>query len=398
MTSPEKAVGSRPLAGRLPAPGGLVVRAERSVISAIGTGAPPGTRAGSLVDRLLPLPWHAIVAYALFASALLRSIEAETARGHPMAWLAVIAIPAGLLLLRRPLLLALVMAAAGTYLRALYLAAPETCDQLEVSRAALGVALGGGHPYGIGYAESWPPGSPFPYGPLAMVASVLGVPGEVLAVTGIMLILACSRALITLAVLSAWVVAIEFGICGLNDQVPALLLLSGLLLIERGRAARGAVLLVASAAIKPYTFAWFPSMAAAGGAMTTMVLAVGSAIAWLPVLMWGPGSFLHSIELARATHPIPENTLNMPYLRVLALPIAFAALLVRSWTTAVLTGALIFLMVLFFDHWASVGYWFVVGPIVGIVTERGLVRFGARLRASRGEPSMSGDVVDALPA
>ena len=102
------------------------------------------------------------MAFAIFASALLRAVEAETARGYPEAWLAVVAIPVGLFLLRRPLALGLVMALAGVYLRALYLSSPETCDQLAVSRAAFGVASGGGNPYGIGYAESWPPGSPVP--------------------------------------------------------------------------------------------------------------------------------------------------------------------------------------------------------------------------------------------
>jgi len=50
---------------------------------------------------------------------------------------------------------------------------------------------------------------------------------------------------------------------------------------------------------------------------------------------------------------------------------------------AVLSGALIFLVVLFLDYWASVGYWYVVVPILGIVAERALVLFGARLRAAR---------------
>jgi hypothetical protein len=72
----------------------------------------------------------------------------------------------------------------------------------------------------------------------------------------------------------------------------------------------------------------------------------------------------------------------MPALRILALPMVVAALLVRSWSTAVLTGALIFMTVLFFDFWASFGYWLVVLPPVGIVAERALLRFGARLRTT----------------
>ncbi len=88
----------------------------------------------------------------------------------------------------------------------------------------------------------------------------------------------------------------------------------------------------------------------------------------------------YSIELARSIHPKPENTLDMPGLRVLAVPIAIAALWVRSWSTAVLTGALTFLVVLFLDRWASFGYWLVVLPPVGIVAERALREVGRRLR------------------
>jgi hypothetical protein len=369
--------------GRIPSSGALAARLGNWLVDGITGAATPGSPAGSALDRVLRVPWQSAVAFTIFAIALQRSVDAEIARGYPMAWLALLAIPVGLFLLRRPLLLALVMAMAGTYLRALYLSAPETCDQLAVSRAALGVAMGGGNPYGIGYAESVPAGSPFPYGPLAMLSSLGGIPGEVLAVTGIMLILAFSRALITLAVLAAWVPAIEFGVCGLNDQVPAFLLLAGLLLIERRDRVSGAVLMALSAGIKPYTFAWFPGMMAVGGTVVTAVLACVSLVAWLPALLWGPASYLHSIELALATHPEPANTLNMPQWRIVAVPIALAALMVRSWTTAVLSGALIFLAVLFLDWWASVGYWFVVMPVVGIVGERALVRFGAELRATR---------------
>jgi len=381
--------------GRLPSSGALASRVGAWLVDGITGSAPPGTPAGGVLDRLLRLPWHTLVAFLVFSYALGRAVDAEISRGYPMAWMAMLAIPVGVFLLRRPLLLGLVMAAAGVYLRALYLSAPETCDQLAVSRAALGVAVGGGTPYGVGYAESWPAGAPFPYAPLAMVTSVLGVPGEVLAVAGIMLILAFSRAVLTLAVLAAWVTAIEFGVCGLNDQLPAFLLLAGLLLIERRDRIPGAVLVAFSAGIKPYTLAWFPALIGFGGPVVTATLLAVSALAWLPVMYWGPGTFLHSIELARGTHPTPDNTLNQPHLRILALPLAVLSLFARSWSMAVLSGALIFLVVLFLDYWASVGYWFVVMPVVGIVAERAIVRFGAALRDSRQAEPMSASLATA---
>lgn len=371
------------LAGRIPSVEALVERAGLRLADTIAGSAPSGTPAGSWLDRALRLPWHALIAYVLFTVALGKAIDAEMARGYPAAFLAVLAVPAGLLLLRRPLALALVFVAAGVFLRALYVDFPQGCDQLAVSRAALDVAATGGNPYGVGYAQSWPPGAPFPYGPGAMVASVGGVPLEIAAAAGIMLILACCRSLLTLAVLAAWVPAIEFGVCGQNDQLPALLLLGGLLLIERRRLVAGGGLVALSAAIKPYTFAWFAPLIGFGGVGMATVLVAVTAVAWLPVLLWGPASFLRSVEMARDVHPVPENTLNHPELRVLAVPVALLSLFARSWSVAVVLGALIFLIVLFLDRWASVGYWFVVIPPLGVIGERALVGFGAALRAAR---------------
>ncbi|MFN8620885.1 MAG: hypothetical protein U0869_09100 [Chloroflexota bacterium] len=400
---------------RLPTPS-LEAWADRSagrLAEAIARRARPGTRSGDLTRRALRWPWHTLIAWALFSLFLLDAANAEATRGYPAAFLALLAIPAGALLLRRPVWLGVVMAIAGTYLRVLYLSYPETCDQLAVSRAALTLVAHGTSPWGFGYAESVPPGAPFPYGPLGALASVLGVPGEVLAMGAILLLLAWSRALITGAFLAAWVSWIELGICGINDQLPALLLLGGLLLLERRRLA-GAVLVGVSVGIKPYAFAWVPPLIGFGGPMVTVVLLGVTALCWAPMLLLRPNgwegsaavepvlevtpqasggpepvtvirSYLESVEMARGIHPRPENTLDMPALRVLAVPIAIAALWVRSWSTAVLTGALIFLVVLFLDRWASFGYWLVVLPPVGIVLERALDGLGRRLRAALAE-------------
>lgn len=378
MTTPPAV---RALLDRTPSPGAWASRTSDRAIAAIIGRAPAGSGSGAGLDRLLRLPLHAFVAWAVFSFLLFDAANAQNARGYPAAYLSLLAIPAGLLALRRPVLLGLIMTAATIYLRALYLGIPETCDQMAVSRAALGVMGGGGNPWGFGYAESVPPGAPFPYGPLAGVTSLLGVPGEVVAMAGILVLLAWQRALLTLAFLGAWVAWIELGVCGINDQVPALLLLGGLLLLEQRRIS-GAVLIALSVGIKPYSFAWVPPLMGYGGVMVSLVLLGGVALAWSPMLLWGPGSYLRSVEMARGVHPRPENTLNQPHLRILALPVTIAALFVRSWSTAVLTGALIFVTVLFLDYWASFGYWLVVLPPVGIVAERALARFGARLRAA----------------
>ena len=120
-----------------------------------------------------------------------------------------------------------------------------------------------------------------------------------------------------------------------------------------------------------------------------LVLVVVSIVGWLPVLAWGPASFLRSIELARATHPFPENTLDMPALRILVVPLSALSLLVRSWTVAVLMGSLIFVTMLFLDSWASLGYWMVVGPLVGLIGDRALRRFGFALRQARSRSAMT---------
>ena len=49
---------------------------------------------------------------------------------------------------------------------------------------------------------------------------------------------------------------------------------------------------------------------------------------------------------------------------------AAAGLLVRRWEWMVLIGALTFVVFLFLDRWASLGYWLAVGPIAGIALER----------------------------
>jgi hypothetical protein len=164
----------------------------------------------------------------------------------------------------------------------------------------------------------------------------------------------------------------------MNDMVPSLLLLSGLLLVERRRHIPGALLVALSAGIKPYSFAWFPALMGYGGLVTAVTLLVATGLLWSPVLLWGPRSYLESVQGAwDVQHRQIQNTLDMPVLRVLALPLAVASLFVRSWEGMVLIGAAIFMVMMFTDYWMSLGYWMVVLPPVGIVLERALRRFGA---------------------
>ncbi|MBA3307078.1 MAG: hypothetical protein H0T04_00165 [Chloroflexi bacterium] len=314
--------------------------------------------------------------------ALLGGATANHAANHgrPEAWLALAAVPVGLLLavvpgrrlvFRRPVLVGLAIAAGGLWLRLVFAGMPETADQLIVGRAALERVLSGGNPYGIGYAESQPPGSPYVYGPLAVLTSLLRAPGEALAAAGTMALLALTRSFLTLGVFAGFIFVVQLGSSGINDLLPGFLLMAGLVTLERHRVA-GGMLLAVAAAVKPYCLAWFPAAMGYGGVATVAALVGVTGILWSPLLAWGPASFLRSVEMAAAIHPEPENSLNMPALRVLAVPLALASLLVRRWSLMVLSGAAIFLVVLFLDRWASYGYWLVVLPILGLLAERWL--------------------------
>ena len=317
------------------------------------------------------LTW--LAALTIYGYLAIQTCVHATSVGHPEGWLALVAVPAGLLVIDRPRWGAVLMCLGGAWLRLTYAGFPETSDQLIVGNAALELVLAGGNPYGEGFAASMPPGSPFVYGPLALLTAPLRVPGEVLAALGTMLLLGWTRSFITLAIYAAYYVIVQFSATGINDLIPAFLLLAGLLALERHRVA-GGVLLAVSVAVKPYGLAWFPAAVGYGGVVTAVALIASSAVLWSPLLAWGVGSFARSAELAARIHDaLPtENALDVPALRVVAIPLAVASLLVRRWSLVVVSGAAIFSTVLFLDHWASFGYVLVVLPLLGIVAERWL--------------------------
>jgi len=370
---------------RLPPLATLARRVSDWSTGLILAAARPGTIARRALDRLLALPVASVIAWLAFSAMMLGTVDVLAHRS-PLYLLALLAIPAGWFLLRRPFALGLALAAASVWVRLLYLGAPETCDQMIVSRAALAVALGGGTPYGFGYAESVPPGAPFPYGPLGLLTPLLGQVGETVAFAAVAGILAWQRALFTLVFFGASLQWVELGACGMNDMVPGLLVVGGLLLVERRRHVSGSFLVALSAGIKPYSFAWFPALIAYGGLATAVVLVVTAALAWLPVLFWGPLTYLESVKGAWVVqHRQVQNTIDMPILRVLVVPLVALSLLVRSWEGMVLAGSAIFLLMMTTDYWMSYGYLMVVLPPLGIVLERALRGFGASLREAARE-------------
>jgi hypothetical protein len=299
-----------------------------------------------------------------------------TVAAHPEAWVSLVVAPVAVLVRDRPWLLVASLVTGGVALRWAFLGLPVTSDQVAVSMAASELAFAGENPYGRGFDVTVPPGAPYPYGPLALLWGPLGVGAEVAAAVATMVVLAWTRSLVTLAAYASLLFVVRLGTAGVNDVSAGLLITVGLLLL-RDRRVLGCVVLAAAAAAKPYAFAWFPGAVGYGGAAAAASLAISTAAFWSPLLAWGPSSLVRSFELAAAVHPEPENAFDVPLLRLLAIPIAVAAILRREWSFAVWSGVAIFLVVLYFDRWASLGYLLAIAPIAGITLERRFVERSA---------------------
>ena len=302
-----------------------------------------------------------------------------TARPEPACLVAVLTIPA-LVIVRRHAVAAVAVIVGGALLLRIGYWDTGTSDQLVVTQAALREVLAGGNPYGRGYAETLPPGAPFPYGPLALVLHAPGKWAELVASAVVLIVVARERAWYTLAILAAALAAVGMTVAGTNDYVPGALLTTGLLAVRQHPRA-GAVLVALAAGVKPYAAAWFLPLVGYAGLQVVLPLIATAAAAWSPLLLWGPATYVRSLQMAQAIHADEVNALDLPHLRVLAVPVALASLAVRSWRGMAASGVLIFAIVMFLDSWASQAYWMAVLPIVGIVTEQTLRELLARRRA-----------------
>lgn len=308
----------------------------------------------------------AILLFALFGALMAWGLAAYHDR--PWALLSLLAIPVALWLRERPAAAAAAVVVGSVILRLAYVGIGFT-DQIAVSQAGAARAFSGLSPYGVGYAETVPPGAPFPYGPLALIWWLPGPAVELLAAILLMALLIRERAWLTLGVFASVPFAVYLTTTGTNDYSPALLLAVGLVLM-RSRPYLGALTLAVAAALKPYGFAWLPSLIGYAGWRAGVAMIAASVVLWAPVAVWGVGGFFRSLELSRSVHPIGENALNLPVLRFAAALIAAAGLFAKRWEAAVLIGSAAFVVFLFLDRWASLGYWLAVGPISGIALER----------------------------
>lgn len=158
---------------------------------------------------------------------------------------------------------------------------------------------------------------------------------------------------------------------GANDYSPAVLVVLGLIVLRTNRYA-GGCLLAAAAALKPYAFAWFVPATGFGGVAAAVALVSTTVVLWTPVLfVWGVASFLESIRQASALphHVAGTHSLNMPALRILALPLEIAGLWTRRWKYCLLIGSGVFIIVMFLAQWATYSYWIAVIPPTGLALE-----------------------------
>jgi hypothetical protein len=257
-------------------------------------------------------------------------------------------------------------------------------DVLVVTEAAIREMLAGGNPYGHGYEESFPPGAPFAYGPLALLWYLpsLDEPRrlELLASLVVLIALAVRGRPLGLAVYAVTPAFVVAAGDGSNDTTMGLLILVALLVAVRKPIA-GAVLLAVATTFKPYALAWLPGLIAYAGAIGPLLAFIAaSALLWLPALLaWGPDSLLWSVRKADAIHAQPYYSLayalgspeDVPKGAWSALRVAAGVLLavlsfvlVRSAASFIIVGALIFSATLFLGWWGTFAYVAAVAPIL----------------------------------
>jgi hypothetical protein len=270
----------------------------------------------------------------------------------------------------------------GIDLRATYVGVGYS-DVGVVTLAAIERALEGGNPYGVGYAVSSPPGSPFAYGPLTLLWYLPPVNPRLIELVvsfGILTALALRGRPLGLAVFAASPVLAQVATDGSNDTSAGLLVLIGLVTLARAPRA-GALIVGLAIGFKPYVLAWVPPLVAWGGWLTALPLVIGAGLLWLPaILLWGAASIVESFRLADATKPEPFYALGhamrrfglhaprevFDTFRFVAGGLTTLAVLpaVRSHRAVVIGGTLIFLATLYSGWWATFAYLAAIAPMI----------------------------------
>lgn len=256
-------------------------------------------------------------------------------------------------------------------------------DVLTVTKVAIDRMLVGLNPYGYAYQSSNPPGSPFPYGPMALL---LYLPFhhvtwllELLSAFVVAGILAFQGRLLGLAVYATAPILVNLATDGSNDTTLGLLILGAFMTARRWPIGAG-FLLACAVAFKLSALAFAPGFFVWGGVRATVMFLAGSIMAWSPVLgFWGLGSFLESARMANDVHHTSRWSIGvivtelagrrldvLDQLRfVVGGVIAVIGLRFRrSMDAVILVGVVVYLATLYLANWATYAYLGGIGAIV----------------------------------
>jgi hypothetical protein len=257
-----------------------------------------------------------------------------------------------------------------------------------VTRSALGYATLGQNPYGFGYAESRPPGAPFPYGPIDLLwyapfafdPTVLEVAVSI-GITILLAVRAANGRPVGLAIFAVAPPLVLAAVDGSNDTSAGLLILGALVIAGRHRKV-GAALLAVAVAFKPYAIAWLPPLVAFAGIPTLITFIAASLVAWAPVIYpWGIESYLKSLAMAQQTHlrqshyslgAILDSFAPDAVARALetiryflaGLVAIFGSARIRTLDGVIVVGTLVFLIAQFAGYFGSYVYLGAIGPLL----------------------------------
>jgi len=284
---------------------------------------------------------------------------------------------------RIPHVALLVLLLAGLALRAAAVGGGWS-DVLIVTQAAIRTMLDGSNPYGIGYAQSVPPGAPFAYGPLALLWYLpsLGDPGrlELLLTMGLLGVFAIRGRPLGLALFATLPALLVTATDGSNDTSAGVLLLVALLAAQRAPVLGGALLALA-AAFKPYALAWLLPLLAYGGIpLPLLAFVLVSLLAWgWAVVAWGAGPILDSLRRADGVHSqayyslawvvsdlhfMPESAWAVTRYVAGGLTAIVGWAWVRTARSFVVVGIAVFLVTLFTGWWSTFAYLAAIAPVV----------------------------------
>lgn len=263
-------------------------------------------------------------------------------------------------------------------------------DVLDVTTAAIDRVLDGLNPYGVGYEQSRPPGSPFPYGPLAILwyVPVAQLPrlAELLSASVVASILALQGRFLGLAIYAATPALVHTSVDGSNDTTLGLLIALTFASASIRPALAGAIL-AGAVAFKLSAAAWVPAFLVWGGWRVGASFGLASVVFWSPVLfLWGPASFIDSTSRANAIHrdmvwslgavlvgwigDAAARTLDTirfalgGLTALVTLPFVRRVDRATSLDRVIVVGTLVYLVTLFGGTWATFAYFAAIAPVL----------------------------------